>query len=331
MFAPALRWHEGPGSAARRVGARLIDLVPELTAAIVIAVLMAPTGRPYAGAFLAGIAALGYEIVTTRAFGATPGKLACGLRVAQLAAPGRPSWAAATRRGLVVAACFVFGGVGYLVALAVAIGLATSAFMSTQRRGVNDRLAGTVVVTRVTPLPVTAEDIDGWVRWVDRPPLTRWGRLATLEERRRARAARIDGAPLLVAWILLSGLVAIFFDSSWVILVLLALAWFVPFIVDETWRVAKRGGSRSHHAHHLLVVDVRTGRPPGTVRSLARAVILSLFLYVPVLIPVLALWIAVSDTSRGPHDRAGGTAVVSTEPAAAGPLVADPNLVPVPY
>ena len=48
------------------------------------------------------------------------------------------------------------------------------------------------------------------------------------------------------------------------------LLWVGLFVVDETWRIARDGGTAAHRREGLAVVDEQTGEPPGTRQALAR-------------------------------------------------------------
>jgi len=91
------------------------------------------------------------------------------------------------------------------------------------------------------------------------------------------------------------------------------LCWLVAFVVDETRRL--RGpGTPGHRQAGLVVLDQRQGAPPSTGRATARAVVLGLTLYVPLLWPLLAvslLLMRADDRGRGLHDHVAGTVVVA--------------------
>ncbi len=144
--------------------------------------------------------------------------------------------------------------------------------------------------------------------------MTAWGRVATLEERRRARARRLGDAPMLVlAVIILAGAAGLPVTKLSVIIIT-SIIWLVVFVVDETWRIAQLGMTAGHRQAGLVVLDTRRGEPPAPGRSFARAVVLGLLLYVPVLWPITAISLLVmlsSATGRGLHDLAGRTVVVA--------------------
>jgi len=63
-----------------------------------------------------------------------------------------------------------------------------------------------------------------------------------------------------------------------------------------------------------VIISRTTGAPPSRGRSFARALVLGLLLYVPLLWPILTvsmLMMRHNDTGRGLHDLAGGTLVVA--------------------
>ena len=137
------------GGAARRIGARAIDL------AINVAVIIVMTGAidgdfgdatPSAFAALAGLAfTAGYEIVLTTIFGGTVGKLMLGLRVIEVDGTMPPSALVATRRWApnVLTLLPFLGQVAGLVILVLSLAWITS---DPQRRSVFDRAGPTYVV-----------------------------------------------------------------------------------------------------------------------------------------------------------------------------------------
>lgn len=290
-----------------RLGARAIDGMIELVL-LLIPWLLVPGDRWLTRWFVALCGVAAYEAIFLLAVGATPGKLICGIRAAQLDLAGAPSEQAAIRRGLTVAVLTVVPVVGWIVLL-------VSVAMSPLHRGVQDRLAGVLVVRRNGPDPVPSADIAGYERIENPPDLTPFGPAADLDLRRRARARRLDDAPLLVV-----GIVAVAASVSFPaasenlgLVLLIAALWLPLFVADETWRIARFGGAAGHRRAGLAVVDRHTGEAPKTGRSFARALVLALFLYTPlfpITIPVLAFWVKVHPLHRGPHDLAGGTVVV---------------------
>jgi len=286
--------------------------VLEVVLAVIVFAVM-PGQRPVASLFLVAVAITAYETICTVGFGGTLGKLAVGLRVAQLDAVGNPSLRVAFRRSLAAAIGATLIGFGW-------IGWLASVLMSPLRRGFNDRLGPTIVVRRDATLPLTTASLPGYADAVVAPRMTAWGRLATLEERRRARVRRLADAPLLVL-----GMVALIFAASLPVsklslIIITSVTWIILFVVDETWRVARLASTAGHRQAGLVIRDVRTGEAPHPGRSLARAVVLAALLYIPPLWPLTTIslvMILTSATGRGLHDLAGRTIVV-----------ADPNLDP---
>jgi hypothetical protein len=99
---------------------------------------------PFRAVVVGMVAWIVYETVTVRLLGTTMGKMAVGAVVTDLATGAKPSWAQAGIRAIVVPALvplvWIFAGVVY----------STATIDRTTRRGLLDRLAGTVVV-RATP------------------------------------------------------------------------------------------------------------------------------------------------------------------------------------
>ncbi len=254
---------------------------------------------------------------------ATPGKLASGIRVAQLdRALIDP--AAAWARGVVTTigslavilagpalltmvdsvAGFMVGG----VVVAVAGGYAVGVIAFPARRGVADRIAGTIVVPFEAPEVVTSAAVEAETEASRPRPVTAWGPIATIESRRRARAARLDDSPLLVA-VLVATTAAWTFDALPVALALASL-FAVVLVVGETVRIGRDGGTAGHRREGLAVLDEATGEAPGKGAAAARAITLAVFWLFPPLLVVLALWVQLSPTGRGPHDLVSGTVVV---------------------
>lgn len=107
------------------------------------------------GAVVAGLVAwIAYETATMALLGTTMGKMAVGAVVLDAASGTRPSWIQAAIRAIVVPALvplvWVFAGVVY----------STATLDVRTRRGLLDRLAGTVVV-RATPRGEASAASDG--------------------------------------------------------------------------------------------------------------------------------------------------------------------------
>lgn len=309
--------------------ARVIDGALELVAAICVIVAM-PGNRAVATALVIFVVVLAYEAGVVAAAGTSIGKAVCGLKVVGLDRPeGRVALAAAIRRGVPIALMVVVApGWPIAVAILAMIGVGASVVLSTHDRGAPDRIAGTVVAWRTAPAELSTAELESWPDPDNIAVWSPYGRLATLDERRRARTWRLTGDPWLLAWVVASAALLLIIDATvWWFLFTVA-AWIVVFIVDETIRVARTGQTAGHRRSGLVVIDATTGRPPTTRHSLARATTLALFLYFlpPLGVPILALIVRLSDSKRGPHDHAGGTVVVAhpavTQPEARFQMVA---------
>ncbi len=284
-------------------------MVIEFTIAGIILAL-GPTGRPLASDFLVVVAITAYETIFLTTLGATPGKLALGLRVATLDHEGPVPAVAAFRRGFVVALCFGVLSVGVALAIIIAMSLMVSIVLSAHHRAYHDRMAGTVVVARGAPPLIRSDDVEQWYSADALPVFTVWGLAVGLEDRRRARSARLDQSPLLVLSVVAAATaVTAWLHSAWA-LVWMCLLWLVVFTIDETLQVARTGTTAGHREAGYEIVDITTGGHPSMGRSFARALVLGPLLYVPPLQIILAIWVNASATNRGPHDLAGHTQVV---------------------
>ena len=264
-----------------------------------------------------------YEALFALTLRATPGKLATGLRVAELDRVVMDP-ATAWTRGLVTtiatlsivlvpAAIGVMteSGAGFLVGstvLAIAGAYAVSVVTFRSRRGVADRIAGTMVVPFEAPDLVTRAAVDAEDEATRPRPLSAWGPIASPDARRRARIGRLDDSPLLVV-VLVAVILAWTFDLVPLAIGLFSL-WAVLFVVDETRAVARDGGTVGHRREGLVVLDEATGEAPGRGPALARAITLAVFWLFPPLLLVLALWMQIASSGRGPHDLVSGTVVV---------------------
>ena len=83
-----------------------------------------------------------YELVPTALWGRTPGKVIVGTRVVGIGDERPPGWTRAILRWVLPALAFQVHVVGWALALGVRAALA----LDPLRRGVHDRLAGTIVV-----------------------------------------------------------------------------------------------------------------------------------------------------------------------------------------
>ena len=272
----------------------------------VAAFAVVPSRRWPAALFLTAALITGYETLCTTVAGATPGKLALGLRIVQLDR-AKPTARAAFARSLGAAVCSTLVGVGWIIGL-------VSTLMSPLRRGFHDRLGHTIVVRRGALLPISTASLPGYADAEVTPRMTPWGRVPTFEDRRRARARRLADAPMLVLAIILLAGAAGLPVAKVSVLIITSIIWFIVFITDETWRIARLGGTAGHRQAGLIVRDTRTGEAPSPSRSFARAFVLGLLLYVPILWPITAISALVmhaSASGRGLHDLAGRTIVVA--------------------
>ncbi len=87
-----------------RFGARVIDVMAELALVIATLALLGDSDRPFAAMAIAWVTLLVYEAGFVAALGATPGKLAVGLRVVGIGEVSRAPLAQAAKRGAVNAA-----------------------------------------------------------------------------------------------------------------------------------------------------------------------------------------------------------------------------------
>ncbi len=284
----------------------MIDALVEIVLAVIV-IALAPERRLPAALFAIVALITAYETLWTAAAGGTPGKLMLGLRVAQLDSDGKPSARAAFGRSFGVAVGSTFIIVGWIIGL-------VSTLMSPLRRGFQDRLGHTIVVHRDAHVPITTASLPGYADAEITPRMAPLGRVATLEERRRARARRLGDAPVLVVAIIVLAGAAGLPVTKLSIIIITSILWVVLFVIDETFRVARWGATAGHRQAGLVVRDLRTGEPPALGRSCARALVVGLLLYVPVLWPITAISVLVmltSDSGRGLHDLAGRTIVVA--------------------
>jgi uncharacterized RDD family membrane protein YckC len=185
-------------------------------------------------------------------------------------------------------------------------------------RGFPDRVSNTMVVPDGFRATVSTKDLPGYADGVRPPRLSPYGRVGDLDVRFRARLRRISDSRVLAAAIGLLALAAALppFATGTVILVSSAV-WIVVFVAHETWLVHRTGMTPGHAMAGLVIVSRRTGRPPSVGRSFARALVLGLLLYIPVLwllpplLPISLFMMRHNDTGRGLHDFAGGTMVVA--------------------
>ena len=248
-----------------------------------------------------------YETVFVTTMGATPGKQITGIRVGQLDHPTVEPRAALRRAMLSGFITFALAwpplviagntgdddssrlGIGIIFSLVIVfVGCCAviSALASPLRRGFADRTAGTVVLDRRAPADFGARELAAQAA-VRLPEQTNpAGPPAPFDQRRRARASRVDDAPFLVLLILALGFVLSMPDLSGWLLGLLGLAWLVAFVADEAWRISRTGATAGHRRFGLAVVDRTTGEAPSPLASVTRAILVALPLYV---LPTLAI------------------------------------------
>jgi len=313
----------------RRVAARAIDLALALLVLYIITRLV-PAPRLLARMTL-GLGALSaYEALFVLSLRATPGKLATGLRVAELDRTlvdqtsawirGVVTTIATLSIILVPAALGVMtdSGAGFALGatvIAIAGGYAMTVVTFPSRRGIADRIAGTIVVPFEAPELITRAALDAEDEAARPRPITAWGPVAQVDARRRARIGRLDDSPLLVA-VLVAVTLAWTFDQV-ALAIGLAVAFAVVFVIDETRAIARDGSTVGHRREGLAVVDESTGEAPSRGAALARAVTLAVFWLFPPLLVVLALWMQLAPSGRAPHDLVAGTVVVE-DPLAGG-------------
>jgi len=289
------------------VGARAIDTLIEVVLITVVLAVVGNSERPYAALAIAWLIITVYETVTVCLFGATPGKSTTGIRVVSIDHDGPPAFPAAVRRAAVDGALAVTVVIGWAIWL-------SSTFTDSLGRGIADRAADTFVVHKHAPLPITAHDLPGFADGARAPRLTSFGRVGDLDVRMRARLRRLTDAPILAAAVGLLALAPALPLSTTAFVIASSIAWIMVFVVDETIRVTRTGVTSGHKLAGLVIVSRRTGRPPSTGASFARALVLGLTLYVPLLWPLLLVSMARvrwAGTGRALHDIAGGTLVVA--------------------
>ena len=269
--------------------------------------LLGDRQKPFANLFLAGVVICGYEALSCLWFGGTPAMRLLGVRVVELDASARPSGAVSLRRGAMVAVLTVIPFLGWGLWLA-------SMFGDALGRGFPDRVSNSMIVPDAFRGSVSTKDLPGFADGVRAPRLTPYGRVGDLDVRFRARLRRITDSRLLASAIGLLALAATLpFTTSDVVLISSAV-WIVIFVGHETWLVHRTGATPGHVMAGLVITARKTGGPPSAGRSFARAVVLGLLVYVPLLWWLLAISMLMmrhNATGRGLHDVAGGTIVVA--------------------
>lgn len=337
-----------------RAAARLLDAIAQVILGVLVLLAFGDRYRFVTSLFLVWLAVTAYEALTTQRFGGSPGKRLLGVRIVELDRRGHPSAGAAWRRAavsalllLVIPAGAFFGlailvassspdvidpppaEAGVLVLLGVLALLGAwllSVLGDPLGRGFADRSGATMAVAERYVGVVAVRDLPGFADAVRRPRVGPLGRVADADVRVRARMRRLDDAPVLAGAIGLLALAAsvplVGDDPDAVRAVVLAssAAWILLFVVHETRLVARTGATPGHELAGIVITRRDRLGPPGTGRSLARALVLGLTMYVPLLWPLLGaslLMMRYRTDGRGLHDVAGGTVVL-----------ADPSLAP---
>jgi uncharacterized RDD family membrane protein YckC len=291
-----------------RVAARAIDAAAEAVLVLLAWWAVGDAHKLFTDLFLAAAVITAYEALSCLWLGATPTMRLFGLRVVELDASGRPTGPVCLRRGVMVAVLTVIPVLGWGLWLA-------SMLTDALGRGFPDRVAGSMVVPDAFARSVATKDLAGFADGVRPPRLTAWGRVGDLDVRFRARLRRLTDSRLMACAIAFLALIVTVppFATGEMILISSAI-WIVVFVAHETWLVHRTGATPGHVMAGLVIISRETGAPPGAGRSFARALVLGLLLYVPLLWPILFVSMSMmryNDTGRGLHDVAGGTLVVA--------------------
>ena len=269
-------------------------------------VIFGDSERPVAGIAIVWFVVLVYETFFVATMGGTPGKRSAGLRVLALDSVDRVPFDRAVKRGAATAALVALPVVGWIVWL-------SSTMTDTLGRGVADRASQTMVVPKAY-LAVSSRDLPGYADGARPPRMIPLGRVGDLDVRARARLRRLNDAPLLVVAVGMLAFAASLPVSTLAILIGTSVVWVIVFVIDETVRVGRQGATAGHIAAGLVIRSRTTGGPPSMGRSFARALVLGLTLYVPVLWPFLVislLMIRFNDRGASLHDLVGGTVVIA--------------------
>ena len=137
-----------PASIGQRIGGALVDGLL-ISMVVVVPLLLGYVDfedlqRVLPAPVVLGLFAFGaiYTIVPTALWGQTPGKIAVGSRVVAESDGSLPGW----RRSLLRWVLPGLGGRLPVVGLPVSLALTISLLVDPRRRGLHDRLAGTIVV-----------------------------------------------------------------------------------------------------------------------------------------------------------------------------------------
>ena len=290
-----------------RIGGRTLDLFLQGILVVIVWALVGDGERIFAGLAIAWATVTIYEFLFTAWTGGTPGKSVSGTTVVALDSSGRVPLPAALRRAATVGALSVLPVIGWVV-------WAASTFTDALGRGVPDRAARTMVVPDHFSVTLTSHSLPGYADSVRPPRMSPFGRVGDLDVRIRARLRRLNDAPVLAVAIGLLALTPSLPFTTGTLILLSSGAWIVLFVIDETRRIGRTARTAGHELAGLVVVDARTGQRPGSGRAFARALVLGLTTYIPVLWPVLAVSMIMmrwTDLGRGLHDLAGRTVVVA--------------------
>lgn len=157
---------ERPADRPAPISLRLVAAVVDYTITMVLAVAAVALGTSFgsesAGNVVALVLVAAYPIVAVGAYDRTVGKRLCNL-VVRASSGGRPGWVRSVVRFVVTVAPFVVATLvrrgsdddsvtPTVVQLVLALVVYGPIVADRRRRGLHDRLAGTVVVSTVTPL-----------------------------------------------------------------------------------------------------------------------------------------------------------------------------------
>lgn len=153
--------HDRPSPISLRLVAAIIDFTIVMVLVVVAVMLGEAFGAKDAGNVVGLAVVAAYPVIGIGARGRTIGKLICSLEVRSTSG-GRPGWGRAVVRFLVTVAPFVIatavgrGDVAAWVPDVLQVVLAAAVYgpivIDASRRGLHDRLAGTVVVCTAPPL-----------------------------------------------------------------------------------------------------------------------------------------------------------------------------------
>lgn len=297
---------------SQRVAARIVDSMIAF-GCVVAVIVIGPHGRPLAQDLLIVVLVTAIETIAVTRTGATLGMHVMDIRVAPVGRTGHPDWTTAWRRSLPVALCYPILLPGLFVVFAMPFALLMSIALSPHRRAFHDRSSGTVVVQKGAPARIDDHDMAGWWQNDQSVVFSEWGRVPDLNDRRRARAHRLDGTWWLSGLIMVTTIASVGMRDVPKLWLWSTALWFVAVTTDEVWWITTRGAHPGHLRAGYRVVDLATGETPSRARAFVRAVVLGPLLYVPPFQLVLALWVRASVLHRGPHDLIARTVVVEPD------------------